>query len=174
MRIYALREIAIGQEIFVSYLSGRHVYGSCHKDRQERLKRYAFTCACVACSLPSLEQVASDVRRMEIALIWESVPFYMPHQTADRLTVIIRAIRLLKEEGYPADADDFTNDAAVICACHGDWESVRYWATKTHETRVAEFGEDSQRAAEVKDIYLDLKKSPRAETQRKQIFTARL
>jgi hypothetical protein len=111
---------------------------------------------------------------MEIALIWESVPLYMPHQTADRLTAIIRAIRLLEEEGYPADADDFTNDAAAICACHGDWESVRYWATKTYETRVSEFGEDSQRAAEVKNVYLDLKKSPHAETQKKQIFTARL
>jgi hypothetical protein len=174
MRIYALQEIAIGQEIFVSYLSGRHVYGSCHNDRQEQLKRYAFTCACVACSLPLMEQVVSDTRRMEVARIWESVPCYMPHQTADRLTAIIRAIRLLKEEGYAADADDFTNDAAAICACHGDWESVRYWATKTYETRVAEFGEDSQRAAEVKDVYLNLKKSPHAETQRKQIFTARL
>ena len=174
MRIYALREIAIGEEIFVSYLSGRRVYGSCHKDRQKELKRYIFTCACIACSLPSLEQAASDARRKEIARIWDSVPLYMPHQTADRLTAIIRAIRLLEEEGYPADADDFTNDAAAICACHGDWESVRYWATKTYETRVAEFGEDSHRAAEVKNSYLDLKKSPHAETQRKQIFTARL
>jgi hypothetical protein len=72
---------------------------------------------------------------MEIARIWESVPYYMPHQTADHLRAIVRAIRSLKGEGYAADADDFTNDVAGICACHADWESVRYWATKTHETR---------------------------------------
>ena len=85
MRIYALRKIAIGEEICVSYLSGRRVYGSCHKDRQKELKRYIL-CACIACSLPSLEQAASDARRKEIARIWDSVPLYMPHQTADRLT----------------------------------------------------------------------------------------
>jgi len=111
---------------------------------------------------------------MEIARIWESVPYYMPHQTADHLRAIVRAIRSLKGEGYAADADDFTNDVAGICACHADWESVRYWATKTYETRVAEFGEDSQRAADVRDLHLTLRGSPHAATQKKQKFTVRL
>jgi hypothetical protein len=129
----------------VLYILGRDVNGSCHKDRQERLKRYAFTCVCVACSLSSLEQIASDKRRMEISHIWESVPYYMPYQTADRLTAIIRAIHLLEEEGYPADADDFTDDAAALCACYGDWKSVKYWATKTYETRVADMQQYRER-----------------------------
>jgi hypothetical protein len=174
LRIYALREIAVGEEVNVSYLGGRHVYGSSRKDRQDRLKAYGFICACVVCSLPFSEQKVSNTIRVEIARIWESVPYYMPHQTADRLRAIVCAIRSLKEEGYAADADDFTNDAAGICACHADWESVRYWATKTYETRVAEFGEDSQRAADVRNLYLDLKRSPHAATQRKQKFTIRL
>ena len=174
LRIHALREIAIGEEIYVSYLSGRHVYGSHRTDRQNRLKIYGFICTCTVCSLPSSEQKASDTRRVEIARIWESVPYFMPHQTADRLRAIVRAVRLLEEESYAADADDFTNDAAAICACHADWESVRYWATKTYETRVAEFGEDSRRAAEVRNLYLDLRRSPHAATQREQKFTVRL
>jgi hypothetical protein len=174
LRIYALRKIAVGEEVFVSYISGRRVYGSRRKDRQDRLKTYGFICSCVVCSLPLSEQKASDRRRAEIARIWESVPYYMPHQTADRLRAIVHAVHLLEEEGYAADKDDFTNDAATICASHADWESVEYWATKTYETRVAEFGEDSQRAADVRNIYLDLKRSPNAATQRKQKFSVRL
>jgi hypothetical protein len=174
LRIYALREIAVGEEIFVSYISGKHVYGSHRKDRQDRLKTYGFICTCVVCSLPFSEQKASDTRRVEIARIWESVPYYMPHQTVGRLMAMVRAINLLKEEGYAADADDFTNDAAGICACHSNWESVQYWATKTYETRVAEFGEDSQRAADVRDLHLTLRGSPHAATQKKQKFTVRL
>jgi hypothetical protein len=174
LRIYALREIAIGEEVYVSYISSRGVYGSRRKDRQDRLKSYGFICTCIICSLPISERKASDTRRAEIARIWESVPYYTPHQTADRLNAIVRAVHLLEEEGYAADKDDFTNDAATICACHADWESVQYWATKTYETRVAEFGEDSQRAADVRNVYLDLKRSPHAATQGKQKFTARL
>lgn len=176
LRIYALRDIAVGDEVNVSYLSASHVYGSRHKDRQDRLKtHYGFICTCVVCSLPFLEQKASDTRRVEIAHIWESFTHYMPDQTGtDRLRATVHAIRLMEQEGYDADADDFTRDAACICACHADWESVRYWATKTYETRVAEFGEDSQRAADVRDLYLDLKRSPQAATQRKQKFTIRL
>jgi len=175
LRIHALREIAVGEEVCVSYISGRHVYGSRRKDRQDRLKiRHGFICSCVVCSLPFSEQKASDARRVEVARIWESVPYYMPHQTADRLKAIVRAVNLLKEEGYAADADDFTNDAAAICACHADWESAQYWATKTYEIRVAEFGEDSQRAAEVRSLHLDPKSSPYAARQRKQKFRIRL
>jgi hypothetical protein len=69
---------------------------------------------------------------------------------------------------------DFTNDAAAICACHADWESVQYWATRTYETRVAEFGEDGQRASDLRNLYSDLKRSEHAGTQRKQKFTMRL
>src|SRR5882762_5027736 len=81
--------------------------------------------ACVVCSLPFSEQKVSDTRRIEIARIWESVSYYMPHQTADHLRAIVRAIRSLKGEGYAADADD---------------ESVRYWATKADDTRAQSAG----------------------------------
>jgi len=174
LRIFILREIATGEEICVSYLSGRHVYGSSRKNRQARLKAYGFICSCIVCALQHPEDDESDRRRVEIARIWESVPYYGPRQTTDRLRAIVRALRLLEEEGYCADSDDFTNDAATICACYSDWESTKYWATKTYETRVAEFGEDSHRAAEVRSLYLNPQSSPRAATQRKQKFTVRL
>jgi len=70
-----------------------------------------------------------------------------------RLRVIVEGIHLLKEEGYLADADDFVNDAGIVCAYHSDWVSAKYWAHFTYQTRVAEFGEDSPRAAEVRGAY---------------------
>jgi len=99
---------------------------------------------------------------------------YGPQQTAARLRAIVRALHLLKEEGYAADADDFTNDAAAICAGHSDWESVQYWAKITYETRVAEFGEDSRRAAQVRPMCLDPKNHRYSGTLNKQKFSVRL
>ena len=143
-RIYALRPIAAGDEILVCYISGRNVYGSTRAQRQARLKhKLAFTCACTVCALPEPERAASDRRREEVAGLWETVPYFMPHQIVDRLETIALGVRLMREEGYCADADDFTNDAAAICGYHSDWVAVRYWALETYATRVAEFGGDS-------------------------------
>jgi hypothetical protein len=168
-RVYALRDIAYGDEIFVSYLASRNVYGSSRAERQTRLTM--FTCACTACELQGPAAVASDKRRLQIKALWESVPYFFPHQTRDRLLAIVRAIHLLEEEGYAADYDDFTIDAAAVCAYHSDWASAKYWATKTYEARVAEFGEDSYRAREVKAMMLDPKTGPSAGMGTPQKFT---
>jgi len=79
-----------------------------------------------------------------------------------RLRVVVEGIHLLKEEGYLADADDFANDAGIVCAYHSDWVSARYWAHFTYQTRVAEFGEDSPRASQVGGAYLNPKSIPMA------------
>jgi len=173
LRVYALRDIAYGDEIFVSYLASRSVYGSSRAERQNKLnKRYMFTCNCTACGLQGPAAVASDERRLRINALWGSVPHFPPQRTRDRLLAIVQAVHLLEEEGYAADYDDFTNDAAAICAFHSDWASAKYWATKTYETRVAEFGEDSYRAEEVKAMMLDPKTGPMAGMGSRQTFTA--
>jgi hypothetical protein len=116
--------------------------------------------------------VASDERRLQIKALWDSVPYFLPQKTRDRLLAIVRAIHLLEKEGYAADYDDFTIDAAAICAYHSDWASAKYWATKTYESRVAEFGEDSYRAREVKAMMLDPKTGPSAGMGIPQKFTS--
>lgn len=172
MRVYALRDIALGDEIFVSYLASRNVYGSSRAERQTRLtSRYMFTCACAACGLQGPAAVASDKRRLQVKALWESVPYFPPQKTRDRLLAIVRAIHLLEEEGYAADYDDFTVDAAAICAYHSDLASAKYWATKTYETRVAEFGADSYRAREVRAMMLDPKTDPSLGMGTRQMFT---
>ena len=171
-RIFALSDILVGEEICVAYLSSRRLYGQTRQDRQGLLRsRYHFTCSCSVCSLPKAEITLSDSRRVKVNELWEKVPMFRPNQTIQRLNTIAQAINLLKEEGYAADYDDFTNDAAIICAYHSDYESSKYWAKLTYETRVAEFGEDSPRAAEVRDTYLNPKSFSMAGTGRVQRFS---
>lgn len=162
-RIYALGTIPVGEEIFVAYLSSRRLYGNPRRSRQEVLQaRYHFTCTCSVCSLSEAEIKMSDARRVKVNKLWEIIPTFSPKQGIQRLNVIVEAIHLLKEEGYLADADDFTNDAGIVCAYHSDWVSAKYWAGLTYQTRVAEFGEDSARAAEVRELYLNPKSFPLA------------
>ena len=79
MRVYALRDIAIGDEIFVSYLASRNVYGSSRAKRQTGLmEKHMFTCACTACGLQGPGAVANDERRLQIEALWESVPYFSP------------------------------------------------------------------------------------------------
>ena len=163
LRIYALGTIPLGEEIFVAYISSRSLYGTPRRSRQAGLlARYHFTCACSVCSLPEAESKMSDARRVKLNELWEIIPSFTPMQGIQRLNVIVEAIHLLNEEGYLADADDFTNDAGLVTAFHSDWVSTKYWAGLTYHTRVAEFGEDSPRAAEIRGQYLNPKSFPLA------------
>ncbi|KAF8257877.1 hypothetical protein EI94DRAFT_1670260 [Lactarius quietus] len=156
LRIYALGTIPRGEEIFVAYISSRRLYGNTRRSRQGILRaRYHFTCACSVCSLPEAESKKSDARRVKLNELWDIIPSFTPFQGIQRLNVIVEAIHLLKEEGYLADADDYTNDAGLVCAFHSDWVSAKYWTGLTYRIRVAEFGEDSPRAAEVRGPYLN-------------------
>jgi hypothetical protein len=158
LRIFALGTIPHGEEIFVAYISSRRLYGNPRRSRQAILRtRYHFTCACSICSLPEAESKMSDARRQKVKELWEIAGRFTPAQGVQCLNVVVEAIRLLQEEGYLADADDFTNEAGPICAFHSDWVSTSYWAGLTYHTRVAEFGEDSPRAAEVRDLHLNPK-----------------
>ncbi|KDR84650.1 hypothetical protein GALMADRAFT_133901 [Galerina marginata CBS 339.88] len=161
-RIYALVTIPVGEEIFITYISGRKQYGETRLSRQNLLSVRHFTCACSVCSLPEAESKLSDARRVMLNELWESIPSFLPTQGAQRLRVIVKGIHLLKEEGYMADADDFSNDAGAVCAYHSDWVSTKYWTHFTYQTRVAEFGENSPRAREVRDAYLNPHSIPMA------------
>jgi hypothetical protein len=160
LRIFALGTIPRGEEIFVAYISGRDLDGSPRRPRQANLRTaYHFTCACSVCSLSEAESKMSDARRQKVNELYKLTRSHAP-TGVQRLNVIVEAVRLLKEEGYLADADDFTNEAVAICGFHSDWDSTSYWAGLTYHTRVAEFGEDSPRAEEVRDQYLNPKSYP--------------
>ena len=118
--------------------------------------------------------MASDERRVRVKKIWESIPNFTPNQSHERLLAVAHAIHLLKEEDYAAAYDEFTDDAAWICAYHSDWASAKYWAMETYKTAVAEFGEDSYRAKEVKEMFEDPKTTEMAGMGPQQTFSVRL
>ncbi|KAG7440655.1 SET domain-containing protein [Guyanagaster necrorhizus] len=144
-RIFALTYIPEGEEIFVSYLASRNVYGATRNQRQAALRaKQNFLCSCAACGLDRQLSLESDRRRTEIRSIWDRMPTFNPRTDGRAyLQIVVRAINLMKEEGYWADADDFANEAAALCSMHADWESAKYWHGIVYETRVAEFGKDS-------------------------------
>ena len=158
LRIYAVGTIPRGEEIFVGYIDhsllGKPLYGSPRRLRQAALHTHLhFTCECSACSLSEAESKMSDARRQRVYEIWESLGRFSTTQGAQCLTVIVEAIHLLQEEGYLSDADDFTDKAGFFSAFHSDWVSTRYWVNLTYNTRVAEYGEDSAQAADVRKEY---------------------
>ncbi|KIM49935.1 hypothetical protein M413DRAFT_119347 [Hebeloma cylindrosporum] len=171
LRIYALGRIPIGEEIFVTYIAGRNLYGNTRQFRQNLLSTRHFTCACPVCSLPEVESKMSDARRVKINELRESIAGLSHTESTQRLKVIVKGIHLLKEEGILGDADDFTNVAGIVCAYHSDWVSAEYWTRFTYETRVAEFGVDSPRAAEVRGVYVNPKSIPMAGRGPRKKFT---
>ncbi|KJA18994.1 hypothetical protein HYPSUDRAFT_94183, partial [Hypholoma sublateritium FD-334 SS-4] len=156
LRIYTLCPISAGEEIFISYISGRQLYGMPQKYRQKYLgTRYHFACACYVCSLPKAESMTSDARRVGLNQLWEVIPRFTPKQETQHLSAIVDGLRIFSEERLLADTDDFLNDAASLCAYHSDWVSAKYWANLAYRTIVEEFGVDSIKAEEARGTYED-------------------
>jgi len=110
----------------------------------------------------------SDTRQVELDELWESIPILSPTQGMQFLKVIVKGIHLLDEEEFPGDADNCAYD---VCAYHSDWVSVKYWMHFTYLTRVAEFGEDRTRAAEVHGFHLNPKSIPMSGQEDPKKFT---
>ncbi|KAL0577699.1 hypothetical protein V5O48_004303 [Marasmius crinis-equi] len=156
-RIYALTDIAAGEEIVIPYIQGRNVYGSTRAQRRTRLRfSHGFECMCKTCSLSEEDVKKSDARRSTLKVLYEQLPLLHPSYHGEQIiSLIIQAITLLREEGYLADADDFAADAAHVCSSVSDVESARYWARLAYESRQDEFGADSAHTIRMKGIMED-------------------
>ncbi|KAL0072510.1 Cochaperone protein [Marasmius tenuissimus] len=178
-RIYALTDIAVGEEIFIPYIQGRNIYGSTREQRRSRLYfAHGFKCMCKTCSLPQNEVEKSDARRSKLKELYEKLPKHNPSAHGDRIiSLVIQSIRLLREDGYLADADDFAVDAAHVCASVSDVESAKYWARLAYEAKRDEFGPDSAHAIRAKenlDDPMSRKNHPQAGFFRTQVLSGRL
>lgn len=157
LRIIALTDIAPGEEVFVSYILGRNNYGSTRAQRQQRLLGFKyFLCSCSLCSAPPDVVRASDKRRQELLSLWNNIP----NTTSPNMNLFIRAMKLLKEEKFHADADDFAVDAAAFCSMFSDWDATKDWAKIAYEARRDEFGEDSDHTIKAKAIWLNPVRNP--------------
>ncbi|KAJ7058041.1 hypothetical protein C8F01DRAFT_1149276 [Mycena amicta] len=152
LRVFALTDIAVGAEIFVTYIQSKNVYGSPRDTRQQRIRtKFNFTCTCAACSLVGKARKASDKRRQEAGALYDGMMRHEPGLSGALVVRdAVRAITLLRNEGYHADVDDFATDAGALCAMHCDWENAKWWAQLGYETRCAEFGKDHQHANKIR------------------------
>lgn len=151
IRVYALRTIEKGEEITCSANMRDALYGRAKKERNEHLKAHNFTCLCSACTLPRAEQVGSDRRRKELRRLFDTMivhpaPVSEAWQSRIKLYEVVSALRFMEEEGLAGDTGDFTLVAARHCVFHSDWDSVKYWAAMTYESRASQYGADSPRA----------------------------
>lgn len=138
----------------VTYLPGAFAYQ--RRERQRHLwETHKFVCACRVCSLTKVEAKASDIRRGQLNMYQESTSNYDRPEPEEALLTILKALALLKEEGYYADSDEFTNVAGQICAYHSDWISARYFAYHAYRTRVEEFGEDNDCSKSLEKYVVD-------------------
>ena len=141
LRLYALGTVPAGEEILVTYVESQSIYGNPRRKRQDLLRaREHFTCACACsiCSLPLAESKESDMRWIKLTELWESIGRLTSIEGLRRLNAIVEGIRLLKEEGCLAGADNFSNDVEVVCTYHSDWASAKHWTHPTYQIRVAE------------------------------------
>lgn len=91
--VHAVRDILEGEEILTTYIDIREDFFR----RQERLDKYGFQCTCPCCDLSTSFGQASEKRRKRLLQIdreWSHI-----RNAAQALTVVLKSIDLLKEEG---------------------------------------------------------------------------
>lgn len=160
LRIFALRTIEVGEELFTSYISRKDLFGSTRKNRQRILSvGWHFDCICSTCTLDEVQLKQSDQRRLRLAAIRESL---IPVTSSSITTTTInpeeqlrstgRALRLFKEENYNLDSSEFTNHSASICAFHQDFDSARIFAELAFTSTGEECGFDHESTVRFKTL----------------------
>lgn len=154
--MFALQDIAVGEEIFTSYIGQKQLYGATRKSRRGVLEfGWNFVCTCVVCSLEGDELRASDRRRLSLAAIGESLPRFEPVNAEAHLRASGRALKLLEEEGYSLDSEEFASNAASVCAYHSDWSSASRWGRLAWEASRDQYGGDHRVAKGMKELEED-------------------
>lgn len=154
LRVFALCTIFAGEEICTSYINRNTLYGSARATRQRLLEAgWRFNCTCTCCNLIGEALKVSDRRRLRLAAMQTSLQPPSDSTNAERdLRACGRGLKLLEEEEYSMDSDDFTNYAASLCAFHQDYESSRIWSKLAYQSCGEEYGFDSDIAFMKKEL----------------------
>lgn len=157
--VYAVRDIAPGEEITVSYLDAAS-WNSVTTDRQHKLyEGFRFDCHCNACGRSSEELQESDVRRFDMARIDEARRVgggrLAVTNPAKALRYCRNILELLKDDGV----SDMTlygpyTDAFQLCLAHGDMARASAFAALAMELMETCKGKDSTGIAEIRPLVL--------------------
>lgn len=141
--VYALRDIAKGEEITVAYIGGDALYT--RANRQALLQRkFGFLCACLLCELSGEALAASDARQSRIFEITQTLQGFaamrgVRNWPESTVTLVAERLRLMDEDGLPAVWGKTCCYLAVLwLRAAGRPEDAAAWATRgVNRTRVA-------------------------------------
>lgn len=141
-----MKDIAMGEQICVSYLD-EEATNYARAQRQQRLKKdFCFECRCSICSGDAATVAASDERRREVgrldALVGGGTLMMSSPQKA--LGCCKKMLALLREEGFE-DVNMYRTyyDAFQICVAHGDMARAAALARLGVVVKVACHGSDA-------------------------------
>ncbi|KAJ7935064.1 hypothetical protein B0H13DRAFT_1949543, partial [Mycena leptocephala] len=122
-RLYAVRDIAVGEELTFQYI-----------DRNKALKPYAFVCTCPSCT----DATASNARRAAIAAFIPTVAIWAVNRTLSDDWLLDKCreqIALIETEGLEHLTAYFDATKAVMEAyiCLGDARNASKWAAKLNK-----------------------------------------
>lgn len=152
--IYAVKDIAAGEQITVSYLGSKG--NECRSSRQLKLMlSWRFYCCCEACNKSEEEIAASDAKRQEIARLDEVVGdgVLIMVNPARMLGYCRKILQLYKEEGLE-DVSLYRSyyDALQACVAHGDMARASAFAALALEVKETCEGKDAMGLGEIKSL----------------------
>lgn len=135
---HAVRDIAAGEELTISYMNPFETWAS---RRLHIEKSWGFVCTCKHCSMSQKEIEKSDRRLDEIEEIEAELGDFNSKKVSTRM--IDRLINLYEEERLQAK----THGAYVLAALNynlfGNAKKAKQYATLAVETGIIEFGPDA-------------------------------
>lgn len=139
--VYATRQIQQGEELSVSYIS----LLTTHEERQKRLNKYGFICACEECGAID-QRSASDRRRQEMKRIFDEFDTTLTLKKPKRAVEKNQALRMVKASKRVVDlveeeqlADYYSKAYRIAAVCHArleQWEQAASWANKSYQLRI--------------------------------------
>lgn len=151
--IYAVKDIAPGEQITVTYLDEERLNQSRSGRREILMRDFRFQCNCNVCGASPEAVAASDRRRTEIARLDGIIGgggMLVIINPAKCLGHCKRILQLYKEEGV----NDVTlyrtyYDALQVCVMHGDMARASAFASLAVDIKQACQGVDAPRLGEV-------------------------
>ncbi|KAJ4414470.1 SET domain-containing protein 5 [Gnomoniopsis sp. IMI 355080] len=162
MEVHAVRPIAAGEEITVSYISPF----ISHAHRQSLLHdRWGFKCTCAACSASAAKVNASDTRLEKISSLWPFLLDKAGDESQDaaqdeavptnRSELAESLVSLAETEGLDAVMLQPYRAAALECNALGESVEAIYYARLAVEYGINSFGSRNPMVRDMQDLIQD-------------------
>lgn len=140
--VYAVRNIAPGEEITMSY----HVGGTSSERGQILKQFFGFSCACELCSLPEEQLKQSDARQLRAQKLDEAIgdpkrARMIPERALDDCRSLLKVFE--EEDVQDSRIHRAYYDAFQLCNMHGDQARAKVFAQRCLDKRVQCEGPDS-------------------------------